>query len=95
MKVVNGDKEALGQAYLQAIDGRDVSRLSKETPATPGTHSLSIHCEYSIIGPRDRGIIQREHMLINREIALDQPKRYHLWTDIVDGQCVVKVQNFL
>lgn len=95
MKVVNGDKEAVCQAYLQAIDGRDVSRLAKETPAAIGMHSLSIRCEYSIIGPKDRGIIEREHMLMTTETKLDQSKRYYLWADVVDGKCTVSVSDQL
>ena len=93
MKVVNGDKEAVCQAYLQAIDGRNVSRLGKETPTVPGTHSLSIHCEYAIIGPKDRGIVARLHTLMTTENKLDEPKRYYLRADIVDGKCTVTVSD--
>jgi hypothetical protein len=93
MKVVNGDKEAVCRAYLQAIDGRDVGRLAKETTAVAGTHSLSIHCEYAIIGPKDRGIVARLHTLMTTEIRLDESKRYYLWADIADGKCTVNVSN--
>jgi hypothetical protein len=93
MKVVNGEKEAVCQAYLQAIDGREMSRLAKETPAVPGTHSLSIHCEYAIIGPKDRGIVARLHTLMTTETKLDESKRYYLWAEIADGKCAVNVSD--
>jgi hypothetical protein len=93
MKVVNGDKEAVCQAYLVAIDGRDVSRLSKETPAVPGTHSLSIQCDYAIIGPNDHGMVARLHAFMTMENKLDEPKRYYLRADIVDGKCTVTVSD--
>jgi hypothetical protein len=93
MKVVNGDKEAVCQAYLVAIDGHDVNRSAKETPAIPGTHSLSIHCEYAVIGPKDRGIVARLHTSMTTETRLDESKRYYLWADIADGKCTVNVRD--
>ena len=92
-KVVNGDREAVCEAFLEAIDGKKVSRLSQETLVNPGMHSLSIHCEYSIIGPADRGAIAREHKWMTMESKLDLPKRYYLWADVVDGQCAVTVSD--
>lgn len=93
MKVVNGDKEAVCRAYLQAIDGRDVGRLAKETTTVPGPHSLSIHCEYAIIGPMDRGIVARLHTLMTTDIRLDESKRYYLLADIADRKCTVTLSN--
>ncbi len=93
MKVVNGDKQAVCQAYLQAIDGRDVSRLAKEMPVDLGTHSLLIHCEYAIIGPNDRGAVARLHTMMTTEARFDESRRYYLWADIVDGKCTVNVSD--
>ena len=93
MRVVNGDKEAVCQAYIEAIDGRDVSHLAKETRTAPGAHTLSIHCEYAIITPKDRGIVARLHTLMTTETRLDESKRYYLWADVSDAKCIVSVSD--
>lgn len=57
MKVVNGRREAVCRAYVEAIDDLAVGRVKNETPVTPGSHRMTLRCNYAIIGPDDRGAV--------------------------------------
>jgi hypothetical protein len=93
MKVINGNREAVCRAYLESVDGKPVSPFNSHTPVAPGTHRMSVGCNYAIIGPNDRGAVPQRRTSIVYEGNLSAPAKYYIRAEMDADECKVWISD--
>lgn len=93
MKDVNGNKEAVCNAIIRSIDTKLVHTSKENTQISVGEHSLSLICEYQIIGPNDHGLIRPNIDILRIEGHFDASTNYYIRASIVNDKCKVWISS--